>query len=1598
VCNLKKEIDPLKNLKQIEYILNKKVAEKHLDEIIDDFYRAFSANKIEVKYIFDFSDVEWMSNEVLLTLTALFKSLIDSEVEFKVNFLKNGSSQAINERKARQFVQLWDVWKIYRIVPHSDYNIYFDLDGNTIDRLKKTYNITSVAKEIYESYGVTPFVTLEKIESYDDRRINDKLQNIYRLEAATSEILKENDCYLPFHNETLSSIITKELYENFLDHFTKGIFQSESNFAFLSLVLKKKLNSDKFDLHSLQGILKRNFENESLPELIDFYVEKGKTKVYRNRSFLQLSFVDFGAGIPQTLKASYLKNSGNGYSQYHMSQNEDTRILEYAFKHNSSQHELKDKYQQEFVVPRGLFDLLSIVKRFEGVIIARSNFGKVAFDFSNGNSIENAVRYFGDQSKFFPGTLFSIYIPEREKTKDIDTTTIKPYESIGQYSFRKENVKLVSLFEIQATQKSKMLDKNEFYNELFTSFLDIIEKNEESLIYLDFNGWEIDERVTRKIIFFLCTDYRVNLKSNVIAINPPPKSFLTTVKDELMVLSDVDRKFKIHPTPFVAFNNDKLEIFWLGIFSDKDIDKLNDLLFEEHDLRRSDFENPDEIVGHINYYDSFGNLFSVIDSQSIISFYREKVLKIEVDDVRKIIDTCLKSEQGSIYLCNGNYYQYEYLQLFDVLSNKDNRYYLTNILFRKIEQSTSDLSEFMFVGITSSSHRLVDFFEDKLRGNATNYIRLNNYFSFEEEEGFKSGITRDSKIILLCDVISTGYMVERFAERLSIVGASLESIGVLVNAIDIDFEPFKNNYSEYSGKIISVINHPLKKFLRNDISKKLRSGKLKVTRINPFTNTPIIQEIKQNYLGDSVLVSNEDFVRLLSIKHILVGYFNFNSLVHPYFFDMHSILRDKEKSRDLIVTVFDKLRKQTSLQEIDIVFYPKYSGIQNIDFEFLQERYFQSHGTKIFELERFSTNEGWRFPHPPQSLIEFSNNKNVLILDDGSCSGESISQMIDEVAFLNVDSIVVLSLVGRLNDHKREFFSRIKNIVSGDKDIPLQIFFGSNWHIPTYHLSKSPVIEENKWLEQLIQLSNIPQEIKAIVRVILREITPRKITNGNSSYLLKTKEGIAIHDELALVRDKFGKISEYRFYKEYFNFFDDFIAYFESKKSNERGSFPYKKIEIVCAVFLHEPYLYDKVKVVIPDVVDRIEKFVKLFVVENRIPEDMLCYDWKKKDMIHLLFIIFKNESLVLLLNKENFINLFVFASKSQSDLYYFLYKLLKYFPLDKSETKYKRFGNELKELLEDIDTGDVGLNKHLKKFYNFLKTLPSGDDLDSQLRTLKDNYLKEKEPELHDGKISFGHNISLILAKVREGIDFIDEGKRIPLALSDSIVESWFQVQKFISPILRFSISHEEYLAPFPYFKLVYTTEKNPDSLRSLVGENEDLIFAINDTFTDIEKLKQIERNTKLIESNFKLNSEFHKLIENRKTDWNLFLETFTGQLQTLEIKVSIDNKTKANHSSILIPESYARRLIIDEIINNLRNHSKKGDDSEIQIFIKDINANNLQIEISNNIGSLSQSNSNGEGTKCLNLLSASEHFGFNYKAKVQDNLYCQILKFKTL
>lgn len=1512
------------NNKEHIFTLEKKVSEKHIDKIIDKFYRLHLSNKEKKeKYIFDFSDVEWIANQELLILTGLFKYLILDNIPFKVFFLKNGSSSEIDIRKAKQFIQIWDVWKIYQVIPHMAYNEYFDIDGNSIDRLKLHFNIKSNTQEIYERYGVTPFVCLNKIDNYDDRIIRELLDKVYLLNDATNEILRENNCILPFENETFSSIITKELYENFLDHFINPTFHTESQYAFLSVSLKRKLDEQQNNAQKIQSILKRNFEDETIPELKNLAFDS-KSKEFKNQSLLELSFLDFGGGISSTLRSAYDESDKNSFSSYHFERHIDTRVLEYAFRYDSSRHQLSDRYKEGLKIPRGLFDLLSIVKRFEGWLIARSNYGKVAFNFTSNKSFSNSVQYFGDELLYFPGTLISIYIPERNLEKKFDTSSIKPYDLDSNLSFVNNEVKYISIFELQQKLKDEKLSKDLVYENLFKLLIKELNPNDKNaLIYLDFKGFEIDERITKKIIYFLISDYRINLTNNVIVLNPPPKVFLNNIQKEIIHLSEIDRHYKIHPTPFINISDrgEELEVFWLGIYSEGDIKKLNDLLLEDHDLRSSDFENPLDIVGHINTYDKYGNLKSIIDSKTIIEFYKQRIKTSQILELDRIILPCVKKEPNTVFLCNGNYYQYEYLQLFDILSNFDKREYLSNILFNTLKDKLEKIEEYIFISITSSSQKILEYFILKQLIKRNQCIILENYHSFENENAFKQGLKYGNKIVLICDVISTGYMTKKLESSLNNIGSTIHHIGVLVDAIDTDFESEATDYNWIRERISSVYVYKMKKYRRKEISEKLINGNLSVIRINPFTNTPITQSLSESNYINTVLLTNKEFIDLIAPEYIKAGYFKFNNLIHPYFFDMNGILNDENISKRLLNKLINEINYKHSLKDLDIIVYPKNSGVNSVNHQIIRDEILKNQKIDFFELERFSLNEGWRFPHPPQYLKDICKNKYILILDDGSCSGESIIQMIDEVAFLDVKEIVVLSIIGRVTDHKREFFSRLKTIQNSTRVINTTVFFGSHWHIPTYYIEQSPVTKEREWLDEIIRFTNTPSTIKRVASEVRKELVLKDVKEGNNKFLLKCKDGTEIIDELILFKEEIGKTTEFRFYKEYFDFFNLFISRHESRDPKKRGSEPYREIELICAVFLHEPYLYERVKIVLPDLINKIEVFVQTIFWGNpefngnpRLEKKKLYYHWDNKNLIHLLFIVFKNEHLFSLLESKNFTKIVQDFAEKPSDVDYLLFKLCSYLPLNNSNNIENQHIESLKRLIDiiiELNEVDKKIIRKLKRFRSFTSSLLStNDDFNALLNSVKLQYSKLTDDRYHKESMSVQFDIIQTQLEILSN-NYKEETER-------TIIKTWEKITPFIDSLLTFSKSYPDYFYPFG-IEIYSNLELSSNSLRKRYGEVSDLIFSL-DINSRFEKIREF---VKSIYTDFIISeSIYFNIFQNTVTpdflkEYLIFKDKLKAEYAILKLEeynpINIDQ-------TIGIPLLMTREIVFGELLNNLR------------------------------------------------------------------------------
>ncbi|KKX48150.1 hypothetical protein [Sphingobacterium sp. IITKGP-BTPF85] len=238
---------------------------------------------------------------------------------------------------------------------------------------------------------------------------------------------------------------------------------------------------------------------------------------------------------------------------------------------------------------------------------------------------------------------------------------------------------------------------------------------------------------------------------------------------------------------------------------------------------------------------------------------------------------------------------------------------------------------------------------------------------------FSDKIKKGDNVILVCDVLSTGYITNLISTRLNQLGAKLKFISVLVDAYDENFEP-NQQIEEHRDKIFSVLKRKMIKYRRKAIKHELSNGTLGVIRINPFTNTPIEESVYDSPINNRVLIDNDKFISLIDEKHVKAGYYKFNNLIHPYFFDMDGILQDTKIAKALIFEIFSNLNKNWN-HEPEIIFYPKGSAIHKLDFDILKSEVFKNHSISIFELERFQTNEGWRFPHPPKYMFSIAQSK-----------------------------------------------------------------------------------------------------------------------------------------------------------------------------------------------------------------------------------------------------------------------------------------------------------------------------------------------------------------------------------------------------------------------------------------------------------------------------------------------------------------------------------------------------------------------------------------------------------------------------------------------
>ena len=122
---------------------------------------------------------------------------------------------------------------------------YFDIDIYYIDKLNEI--ISEKDDKEWDNYyhQITPFVKLEFPKGkLNERVIKNNLEKIYKLDEKTYNLLEEHSSDTPFLNRTLSTIISKELYENSIEHAFENT-RIKNPTCYLSVSLRNKLKESQ---------------------------------------------------------------------------------------------------------------------------------------------------------------------------------------------------------------------------------------------------------------------------------------------------------------------------------------------------------------------------------------------------------------------------------------------------------------------------------------------------------------------------------------------------------------------------------------------------------------------------------------------------------------------------------------------------------------------------------------------------------------------------------------------------------------------------------------------------------------------------------------------------------------------------------------------------------------------------------------------------------------------------------------------------------------------------------------------------------------------------------------------------------------------------------------------------------------------------------------------------------------------------------------------------------------------------------------------------------------------------------------------------------
>lgn len=1274
---------------------------------------------------FDLEELEWISLDGITFLFGWINNIknIDHKCIVKLR-LPNPSTLSTDDvmifkgrqskRRERRLISLVETWAIRH---HCNIQLkdIVDPPNNLNSLLDKQFRNVYCSDSNWKK--IIPFRKIDTniYENIDNVRSNltTELSEIFTFEEDVNTLLDRFSSQTPFKNKTLSHLITFELFLNTLHHAKRN--EKSVNECYFSISLSNKFNEfdiqdeltkskieDFRKLHNCSSDIAENSIEPVSKELIklelqtrietrlSLRIESERSQItwpffkdfsdkkYLNRSYLEFAFIDFGIGIPSTLRENYEINiqketvKSRLCSNHFISKNIDSCILEYAFLLDSSRNPFSENIKIQEFVPRGLYFLLEIVRLYKGLLIVKSGTGEVMYDFSRTNIIKDSVTL-SELNYVFPGTMLSIILPE-QITSEIK---MEPVQEIKKISERKAVREYVSIVDIYRKFQERYTSDEPFrsidlYNHFFFEINNILDeaqsKNNHTLIYLDFAGSNLPY-VDYKIFYFLVNTPKINKYTNFVLLNISNKALLKEVREGLMSFEP----FIFRPIPCIIEEKEGINITWIGIKNLEEETLLNEILtYDNYALPASDFIEPELLIGNVievswvNKNKKSANIQRSIFVPSIydIEYVNVKLLNEKLKD--RIIhprendeDILLKSED-CVFLTSGGYYQYEFLKFIDLLFNKDsnNRAFSEKIaisLFNTWRCKRGDIPQKIdwILTVTLSSQMLGRDVKNvykriMAKGEDDKYpklLKLTHYYEFANEVGFEL-IKEGDKVLVVNDVISSGSLNECIYKSISLKKAEIVAFFSIVDCRipDSDIDPEIEVRSVYNPKVDYLTISLVEKFPIRKYKTNIKESK-NIIRINPIINAPTTMELQHSETIKIIYPNISDVLLKLNKEHLLIGYFINNKSYHTYFPNTENIFlkySGKEFLRELIEKVIEiEYRrgefeieigevKTASELIVDYVFYPVFSGIEAFeDYHF--QNYFKNKYLRAYPIPRIDTIKGWRFTFPPKILNKITKDKTVFILDDGSCSGETILQMIDSICFLDVKKIIVLSVFGRLEDFQREFFSRIKKmtvkrlkvstqneISKKEQIIDTHIYFGTQLNIHHFPFEKSTsFLNESKMLD-VHSLKNgkkpklvseyINRRLKELQIIDVKDVDAKYINEKNHFHFpIKKDDGGLDVVRIYEIRNIIGRLDSYRIYKQYY----DNTTFAETSD-----------LELIIGIVNHEPYIIETIKHLLPELHEKLNSLINKIIFEDNIELSNRFYQWEIESLVMFLFTI----------------------------------------------------------------------------------------------------------------------------------------------------------------------------------------------------------------------------------------------------------------------------------------------------------------------------------------------------------------------------------------